>query len=171
MNTQELVETRLIDKPVLNWIGLAFRLVLGGMWTYAGALKIGNLEANLMSVEAYQLPFPTWLIQLVGYAQPPLELALGILLLLGLFTRLGAIATVAGMIVFIAGISWAWANGLNIDCGCFSAGGELPAFEEPKYMQDILRDTAFLLMAAFLIWRPQTPFAVDNWLFGYSKTD
>lgn len=171
MDTQELVDARTADKTWSQWIGLIFRLFLAGMWIYAGAIKIGNLEANLISVEAYQLPFPEWLIRLVGYAQPPLEIALGVLLLLGLFTRLSAIATSLGMLVFIAGISWAWANGLRIDCGCFSAGGELTALEEPTYLLDIVRDTVFLLMAVFLIWRPGTPFAVDNWLFSSAVSD
>ena len=140
--------------------------MLGGVWLYAGATKIGNLEANLVSVESYQLPFPSWLITFVGYAMPPVELALGALLIIGLFTRLAAIATVLGMAVFIAGISWAWANGLNINCGCFSPGGELPVSEEPTYLLDIFRDAGLMLLAAYLAWRPKTPFSVDNWLFG-----
>ena len=150
---------------VLDWIGLVARLIIGGMWTYAGALKITNLEANLVAVEAYQLPIPAGLEKAIGYAQPPIELAVGIMLLLGFFTRINALLTAIAMIAFIGGISWAWSKGLEIDCGCFSTGGELPPNVEPTYLLDILRDVGFLILAGYLIWRPHSKFALDNKLF------
>lgn len=144
-------------------MGLACRLVLGGVLLYAGAVKIGNLEGNVLSVRAYQIEWlPYSMERMIGYSLPILEIILGLLLLAGLFTRVSALVGALTMLAFIAAIGSAWARGLSIDCGCFSQGGET---EDPKYLQEILRDAAFFACGAWLAWRPKTPFSVDNWLF------
>ncbi len=33
-----------------------------------------------------------------------------------------------------------------------------------KYPWDIARDVGLLALSAWLVWRPRTPYAVDNWL-------
>jgi hypothetical protein len=62
---------------------------------------------------------------------------------------------------FVAGVVWAWAHGLRIDCGCFGGGGELGATESPDYGLHIARNAALLGIAAFLTVRPRTPLSVD----------
>jgi hypothetical protein len=70
------------------------------------------------------------------------------------------------MVVFIIGISQAWARGLTIDCGCFGGGGQIGA-NETKYPQEIARDTVFALAGAWLWWRPRTLGSLDHYLFGH----
>lgn len=147
-----------------DWLGLVARLILGIALGYAGALKVGNLHASVLAVEAYQLPFPSWLTTLVGYAQPFVEIAVGLLLIIGMFTRINAILGVLAMAIFIAGISWAWSQGLRIDCGCFSLGGELDPEEQTRYLEDILRDIGLMACGIWLWIRPRSVLAVDNWL-------
>ena len=147
-----------------DWVGLAARLILGGALIWAGAIKVGNPEANVASVQNYQLPLSDGFVQLVGYAQPMVEILVGALLVVGLFTRSMAALGALAMLLFIGGISWAWARGLRIDCGCFSEGGLLAPGEEPKYRQDILRDVGLMACGVWLIIRPRSPLALDNWL-------
>jgi uncharacterized membrane protein YphA (DoxX/SURF4 family) len=104
--------------------------------------------------------------KIVGAAQPFLEIALGLLLLAGLATRLVAGISAALLLVFIAGIISAWARGLQIDCGCFSSGGDLAAGKEAAYWLDILRDVGFLALAGILLWKPRSRFSVDRVLVG-----
>lgn len=144
---------------------MAARLILGVALTYAGALKVGNLQANIAQVRLYQLPIPQWVESAIGIVQPFAEIAVGLLLVVGLFTRIVAALGTLAMLVFIAGISWAWSQGLMIDCGCFSAGGVLAPDEETRYVQDIVRDLVFAAAGAWVIVRPQSVLAVDNWLF------
>ena len=61
---------------------------------------------------------------------PFVEIVLGVLLVLGLFTRPAAIVSTLLMVAFIIGISQAWARGLTIDCGCFGGGGQIGADDE-----------------------------------------
>jgi uncharacterized membrane protein YphA (DoxX/SURF4 family) len=143
------------------WLGLAARLGLAAVWLLAGAGKVGDLAASGRAVHAYQV-LPYDLAVVVGAALPFVELALGVLLLLGLATRLTAGVSVALLVVFVAGIASAWARGLAIDCGCFGTGGELAPGQSPSYLPEILRDLGFLALAGFLLCWPRTPVSLDG---------
>ena len=53
------------------------------------------------------------------------------------------------------------ARGLSIDCGCFGGGGAVyPG--HTAYVQEILRDTGFLVLAGWLILRPRTLLSIDS---------
>jgi uncharacterized membrane protein YphA (DoxX/SURF4 family) len=148
---------------VRPWLGTAVRLGLAAVWLFAGAAKVGDLAASGRSVNAYDvMPFEA--AKVVGAALPFVELALGVLLLVGLATRVVAGISAALLLVFIAGITSAWARGLSIDCGCFGSGGELAVGQTPTYGTEILRDVGFLVLAAFLLVWPLTRLSVDSFL-------
>ncbi|WP_433828675.1 MauE/DoxX family redox-associated membrane protein [Actinoplanes sp. CA-015351] len=149
-------------------ISTAARLALAAVWLIAGGLKVGDLAASARAVHAYDLmSYDT--AKIVGAVQPFLEIALGLLLLIGLATRLTAGISVALLVVFIAGIISAWTRGLQIDCGCFSSGGELAAGKNAAYWLDILRDIGFIVLAGILLWKPRTRFSVDGLLMGEQR--
>jgi uncharacterized membrane protein YphA (DoxX/SURF4 family) len=150
------------------WISTLARLGLAAVWLIAGGLKVGDLAASARAVHAYQL-MSYDAAEVVGAIQPFLEIALGLLLLIGLATRLTAAISAVLMMIFIAGIAWAWAKGLQIDCGCFSTGGPLAEGKEAAYGVDILRDLGFLALAGLLVWRPRTRFSVDGLLMGDAR--
>ncbi|PZG00155.1 MauE/DoxX family redox-associated membrane protein [Micromonospora deserti] len=150
---------------VRPWLGVAARLGLAAVWLVAGASKVDDLAASGRAVHAYQL-LPYDVATVVGAALPFVELALGVLLLLGLATRLAAGVSAALLVVFIAGITSAWSRGLAIDCGCFGSGGQLAEGQAPSYLPEILRDLGFLALAGFLLIWPRTPVSVDGWLTG-----
>jgi len=147
------------------WISTAARLGLAAVWLVAGGLKVGDLAASGRAVNAYQL-FPYEVAKAIGAAQPFLEIALGLLLLAGLAVRLSAGISAGLLVIFIAGIVSAWARGLQIDCGCFSSGGELGAGQTPQYAWEIARDAGFLMLAGILLCRPRTRYSIDSVLMG-----
>ncbi|GIJ71939.1 hypothetical protein Voc01_068560 [Virgisporangium ochraceum] len=152
-----------------GWVRLAARLLLAGVWLVAGGTKVGDLQGSVRAVHAYDL-LPYELSKVVGAALPFVEIAVGVLLVAGFATRVAATASAALLVVFIGGISAAWARGLNIDCGCFGGGGQLAAGESPSYFWEIARDVALLAVAVHLVWRPVSRLAVDN-LFGTEEDD
>lgn len=163
MNSLATEPTGASTRTWRDWLGLACRLVLGGALVYAGGSKVTNLDQSVLAVRGYQLNFiPYELQKMIGYALPIFELLLGLLILVGLFTRVSALVGALLMAVFVAGIASAWARGLSIDCGCFGGGGETT---QTKYPQEIVRDLVFMAAGLWLVWRPKTPFSVDNWLF------
>jgi uncharacterized membrane protein YphA (DoxX/SURF4 family) len=150
---------------VWPWISTAARLGLAAVWLVAGGLKVGDLAESGRAVNAYDI-FPFEVAKVVGAAQPFLEITLGLLLLVGLAVRLSAGISAGLLVIFIAGIISAWTRGLQIDCGCFSTGGQLSAGQSPTYTWDIVRDLGFLLLAGILLWRPRTRYSIDGLLMG-----
>ena len=150
---------------LLDAVGLAARLLLGAVLVYAGAVKVGHPLTSERAVQAYEI-LPMELAGWIGLALPFVEIVLGILLLLGLFTRPVAIVSTVLMVAFILGIAQAWARGLTIDCGCFGGGGQIGA-AETRYPQEIARDAAFALAGAWLVWRPRSLASLDRVLFGH----
>jgi uncharacterized membrane protein YphA (DoxX/SURF4 family) len=152
---------------VWPWISTVARLGLAAVFLIAGGLKVGDLAASGRAVNAYDLiSYDT--AKIVGAVQPFLEIALGLLLLAGLAVRLSAAIGAVLLVVFIAGIASAWARGLQIDCGCFSKGGELTGGRTAEYGLEILRDLGFLVLAGILLVKPRTRYSVDGLLRGES---
>ncbi len=143
------------------WISTLARFGLAAVFLIAGVGKVGDLAASARAVNAYRL-LPYEVARVVGTVQPFVEIALGLLLLAGVAVRLSAGIAAVLLVVFIGGIVSAWARGLRIDCGCFSAGGELGAGRSPTYGTEILRDIGFLILAGVLLWCPRTRFSVDG---------
>jgi uncharacterized membrane protein YphA (DoxX/SURF4 family) len=150
---------------VRPWLGLLARLVLAGVFLVAGGMKVSDLAASGRAVNAYQI-LPYDAATVVGAALPFIELALGVLLLLGIATRVAAAAASVLLVVFIAGIASVWARGLSIDCGCFGKGGELAEGVSPHYGGEIVRDVAFLALAVFLLVHPYTRLSLDERILG-----
>jgi uncharacterized membrane protein YphA (DoxX/SURF4 family) len=144
---------------------LLARLVLSGVWLFAGAAKATDLPASVRAVRAYQVLSDS-LATVVGAGLPWLELALGVLLLLGVAVRANALVSALLLLVFLTGIISAAARGLRIDCGCFGSGGELDPGRSTAYTSEIIRDGGLLLLAGALAWWPRGRLAVDNWIAG-----
>ncbi|HWD80522.1 MAG TPA: MauE/DoxX family redox-associated membrane protein [Kribbella sp.] len=140
------------------WLSLVARLVLGAVMLVAGALKVADPETAAQAVRAYEL-LPSSLVEPVGWGLPFLEIAIGLLLVVGFGVRVSAAAAGVFMIVFIVAVASAWARGLSIDCGCFGGGGEV-APGQTKYLQEILRDAGLLALAGWLWVYPVSKFAV-----------
>jgi len=145
-------------------IGLLARLILGVVLIWAGAVKVTNPAQSALAVRAFKI-LPYDVAGYVGYGLPVLEILLGLLLVSGLFTRLSAALGGLLMLAFIFGISWAWAKGYSIDCGCFGGGGTIAA-SQTQYPMEILRDVGIAACAAWLVVRPRTPYSLDHRLFG-----
>jgi uncharacterized membrane protein YphA (DoxX/SURF4 family) len=143
------------------WISTVARLLLAGVFITAGVLKAANPQDSVATVRAYEL-LPGSLATLVGWGLPFAEIALGLLLAVGLFTRVVAVVTTVLLVVFLLGIASAAARGLSIDCGCFGGGGALPP-GQAHYGREIVRDAGLLILAAWLVWRPTCLLCLDRW--------
>ena len=144
---------------VLDLVGTLARLGLAAVWLVSGTLKAIDLDQTVVAVRAYDV-LPRAAVDVVAAVLPFLEIALGLLLLLGIGTRLVAVASGVLLLVFIAGVTQAWARGLAIDCGCFGGGGAV-APGARAYVQEIVRDVGFLALAAWLVVRPHTLLSMD----------
>ncbi len=128
---------------ILHW---ASRIFLASIFIYAGYTKVMAPIQFAAAIEKYQLLPPNsvlWVVKILPWT----EIVLGALLLVGLKIRYSA--GLAGMMltVFLVAMAVTYARGIEADCGCFGIG-------EPISPITLLRDSAFLLPAIFLVTQP-----------------
>jgi uncharacterized membrane protein YphA (DoxX/SURF4 family) len=142
------------------WISLVVRLAMAGILFFAAFPKLQDIPQSVRAVRAYQL-VPEPVVPFVGTMLPFVEIALGILLLIGAFTRAASVIWLLMMAAFTFGVIWAWTQGLNIDCGCFGGGGEV---EEgaTQYPMHLLERLGFIALGTFLVIWPRSKFSVDE---------
>jgi uncharacterized membrane protein YphA (DoxX/SURF4 family) len=151
-----------VEHRVRRWPGWASslaRLVAAGVWAWAGVAKMSDPDAAVRAVGAYRA-LPGFLIHPVAWGLPFAELAIAALLVLGVANRAAASVGAGLLVVFIAGITQAWAGNLQISCGCFGGGGPARA-DSAVFAAEVGRDLAFLALHAWLIWRPASRLALN----------
>lgn len=153
----------------VGWRALAARLVVGGVWIYAGAVKLLDPAQSVEAVRAYQL-LPGDTASTVGQLLPVIEVVVGMCLVLGLFTRTFAVVSALLFVVFIAGIASVWFRGIDIDCGCFGGGGN-DADAVSAYPWEIARDTGLLLLSLLLARARSSRLSLDSVLFRHPDPD
>ncbi len=152
---------------LVAWVGLVARLVVGGVWLWAGLLKLPHPEESVTAVRAYQLLSPS-LADAVGRVLPVLEVVVGACLVVGLLARATGGASALLQVAFIIGIASVWSRGISIHCGCFGNGG-YDADAISTYPWEIARDTGLLLLSLLVVLLRRTPLALDNLLFPQRK--
>ncbi len=146
-------------RRAIIWIG---RLVLGGIFLYAGYSKVFLPNNNLwplfvlkfsismnilnfaIQVEAFKL-LPPWGVQFVAHTLPFAEILLGLLVLTGWRLRIWASFLTLIMLGFFVVVTRAYLLHMNINCGCF-------ATPEPIGPQKILEDAALSALALLMTY-------------------
>ena len=128
---------------MIRWLRLLLRLMLAGVFLYAAWTKLRQPWLMFaLSIDAYQL-LPEWAVLTTARVLPWLELAIGVLLLIGVWLRYVSILAAAILGVFFAIILLSFGKGMGIDCGCFGVG-------EPLTAKTLARD-GLLLAAALML--------------------
>lgn len=142
----------------LDLLAALARFGLALMWIRAGFQKVAEPRINLAkTVEAYEVFTPYW-SNLIAQVIGPLELAGGLILLLGIKIRWAGGVSLVVLVIFIMGLYSAHSRGLVIDCGCFNPAEADP--QEGELVRAIWRDVFFIAVTAFMMWRPYTKFAI-----------
>ena len=155
-------------RRAIIWIG---RLVLGGIFVYAGFSKLlmpnthlwpmfvlkfsisMNISLFAQQVESYKI-ISSEASQLVAHTLPFVEIVLGLLLLIGWRLRVWATAITLIMAGFLAAVTRAYLLHMDINCGCFGTPEKLTGVT-------VLRDSLFtalaLLMTVFAFLEARQP--------------
>ncbi len=101
---------------LFNWIYKLLRWGLGGIFIYAGSIKLFEPKTFAVLIESYGI-VPENLLMSVAMGLLVLEVAVGIGLL---FDIEGSLSVAAGLLgLFIAILGYGIWMGLDVDCGCF----------------------------------------------------
>jgi putative oxidoreductase len=129
---------------VIPRVILALRLLLGAVFVYAAYTKLRQSWLLFaLSIDSYQL-LPEWAVYALARTLPALELALGVLLIAGVWLRYLSIAATAILGLFLSVMVVSYFRGAGIDCGCFGVG-------EPLSLRTLLRDGILLAAALGLV--------------------
>jgi putative oxidoreductase len=122
------------------------RLLLGGLFLYAGIVKIADPTQFAGDIAAYRL-LPYFGNFLAAAILPWLEILCGTLLIVGFRTGGAAALILVLTSVFMAALASTIVRGLDIDCGCFRHGGQ-----KTSAWTALGRD-ALLFVAALIVLR------------------
>jgi len=99
----------------LEW---ALRLIIGGVFIYAGWAKRGDSLDFADSVASFRI-LPEVFINPFTLAIPPFEIAAGVLVLTGWHKRVGTLGLLMMTAMYCMALTWALARGITVNCGCF----------------------------------------------------
>jgi len=105
-----------------SWVTGLLRLLVGGAFVFAGALKIADPAKFALDVGNYRL-VPHEFINVIAILLPWIEVVAGAFVLAGIWLRDAALVITAMTVMFMLVILSALARGLNIECGCFGTVG------------------------------------------------
>ena len=128
-------------------LNVLLRLLVGGAFVVAGALKVADPAKFALDVSHYRL-VPYELINLVAILLPWIEITSGLFVLAGIWLRAAALVITSLTVMFLVLIVSALARGLNIECGCFgTVGGKHIG------LVNLVIDSSLLALSALLVKR------------------
>ena len=130
-------------------IELLLRLLLAGVFIYAGIHKIADPEGFARIIFGYDV-FPPVLINLLAITVPFIEIFAGAALLFESFKRPALFVVNFLLFLFMIVIGYNLMRGHEFDCGCFAVGKQghvSPAF------QLLVRDIVLFSAGVYLLVR------------------
>lgn len=131
-------------------INFLVRCVLGAVFLYAGIGKIIHPEVFGQAIYRYQL-LPDLLVSLTAIILPWVELALGLLLIFGLWIPGTVFLCNVLLAVFLGLLVVTIMRGMDIDCGCFVVSREPES--QTSLWWEVLRDAVFQGLAIYLFFQ------------------
>ena len=133
---------------------VALRVGLGAIFVYAAWIKLRDpWQLFAMSIDSYRI-LPLGAVELAAHVIPWMELAVGLLLIAGLWLRISGSIVSLLLLTFFVLMLRAYSKGMASDCGCFGPG-------ETISWKTLLRDgtmgaAALLLTTMAFLNRPKT---------------
>lgn len=122
---------------------LVLRTVLGAIFVYAGYVKLRDpWQLFAAGIASYEI-LPMWAVRITAQTLPWFEVLIGLLLMVGRWLRTSTVATSFLLLVFFSSMVRAFAQGKEINCGCFGPNELISVWT-------LLRDGSMLAGALFL---------------------
>ncbi len=159
----------MMKQKILSWckspiLSLCFRYFLGGIFLYAGIIKVIDPAGFALSIYNYKL-LPEWMINAVAILLPWVEIMVGGSLLLGIWTMGSSLVASVLLGIFACALTINLARGLDIACGCFSTAADAGTIN----LLYLLRDLSLLGMAIHVFFFDQALVSVSRFIRGKDK--
>ena len=144
-----------------DWFWFAARLFVGGVFAYAGFMKLMEPAANIAAaLEQYPLVPENW-YSLIAAVSPWVEWFLGMFLILGYAPRITAGLTGAVLVSFLVLIAAGplTSGGEAGSCGCFGSKG-IKVSVKTMFLVDFIS----LIICVMLVSRRKFLFSINDWI-------
>ncbi|MFL5732319.1 MAG: MauE/DoxX family redox-associated membrane protein [Chloroflexia bacterium] len=142
----------MVDLFTSPYFLLFARLCLGGVFIMSSIGKLLDQPGTAANLSRYPfLSVP--MRRLIARVFPYIELVVGVLLVLGLFTRLAAVVSVGLYLVFTGLIAYDLSKGQDTSCHCFG-----------KFSEEKLTPMAVVRNVALIVLAVLVAVAFDGWL-------
>ena len=144
---------KLINKinPTFRYrIEIICRIIIGIVFIYSSYHKIIDPIDFAKNIHNYNVSigFLEYFENIVALVLPFLELLVGLFLLMGVFVEASVDIVIFLLLFFIILLAQAYARGINVNCGCFSAGSGTA--EASDLLVRIIQDFILLSMSLFI---------------------
>jgi uncharacterized membrane protein YphA (DoxX/SURF4 family) len=134
----------------------ALRLSIGLLLIVAGAFKAHDgIALTGASIAGYRL-LPSFAVMPLAIFLPYFEIAVGVYLSIGMFTRAVAFVVAAQIAIFTLAVASVVARHIQISCGCFGSAETTIAS-----WYDVARDAALTGLCALIAWKAPGRFSID----------
>ena len=144
---------------IKEFFSVASRLLLCVTFIWASIHKISFPYDFAMQVATYQI-LPLYLVNLQAIILPWLELIVGVLIIVGIWTRPASLITCGLNVMFIVAIAMALSADLHLQCGCFASAEAGEAMDASL----IVRDIGLFIAGAFLVYIQPDRLTLDHWI-------
>ena len=107
----------MINNRILHYL---FRLILGGVFSWAGIIKITNPLGFAQDIANY-LIFPQNVSFFLALLLPWIEVICGVFIITGLFLRSSSAFLSCILVGFLILIFVTMIRGIDVECGCFGS--------------------------------------------------
>lgn len=146
--------------PALSFI---FRIIIGGIFLFAGLAKISDPVRFLFTLREFRL-FPETILPFLVLYLPWLEFVLGLFVLLGLLYRTGSLLIALLNVIFTGAILSVILRGIEVDCGCFGMLADILNIPDLADMKSVLRNTIFIGMCLYIFFVKKTVISLEGYL-------
>ncbi len=121
------------------------RFALGALFIFSGYMKINDPQAFAFAIKGFKLVENHELISQATFSIPWTEVLIGVLVMLGLFTKAASGAMFAMLAVFTVAVGTVIARDIDTTCGCFGKflGSEIDG-------STVIRNTVLLLLTGLV---------------------
>ena len=144
-----------------NLFWFVIRLVVGGIFSYAGFIKLMEPRANFEALLSGYPLFPESLHSIAATIVPWVEWVFGVSLILGYLPLLSSavlgLMSLSFLFFIITGPLAAGKGGE--ECGCFGKGGIKMTVQTELFL-----DLGLIGMSGLLLWARRFPWSLEEWL-------
>jgi uncharacterized membrane protein YphA (DoxX/SURF4 family) len=144
----------------LGWLAFPARLLLGGLFVFAGVMKLLNPTLFAQAIGAFKFNLPDHLLVVSAFVTPWVEIVAGAAMVLGVWSRAAAGLICVMLVGFLGALASVLVRGLDVHCSCFGEF-EYPCTGAVGWCQ-IVRNTVLLVLGLTVVFLGPGPLAIDR---------